>query len=85
MNNLSFSASAPFAKGKGNKTQTMLLMMAAAGHTPVLPPPKQGRPRNGGEPFEGQQPFIDMNQGPGWTVPEYVNPWEAPILHNFAR
>ena len=84
INKLSFAASTPSAKSKKNTTP-MLLMMAAAGHTPVLPPPPQTRPTTGGEPFYGPEPFIDMNQGTGWTVPEYVNPWEAPILHNYAR
>jgi hypothetical protein len=63
MNQLSFSASAPSAK-KGNTAQ-LLLMMAAAGFKPVLPPQKgPGRFKEGGSPhYLNEGDFVPRDTG----------------------
>jgi hypothetical protein len=71
MNQLSFSTIAPFAM-KGGNTSKVLMMMAAAGHAPVLPPQKgPSRPKEGGSPgvvYEGN--FVPTYSGFGSFEPQ---------------
>ena len=71
MTQLSFSASAPLAK-KGGNTAIALMMMAAAGHAPVLPPQKgPSRFKEGGSPgvvYDGD--FVPTYSGFGSFEPQ---------------
>ena len=71
MTQLSFSASAPLAK-KGGNTAIALMMMAAAGHAPVLPPQKgPSRPKEGGSPsYMNDGDFVPTYNGYGSFEPQ---------------